>query len=111
MRCCCWYFRSWFFLSILSLYSLYSGWKILNVSRMEHASVVSRVSVLLSIVGGLAYVLTATWDAGVIRPNEENSVENGSALESQNYSYCAICQLYRPPGANHCHRCGVCFEG
>ena len=78
---------------------------------MDDVPVVLRVSVLLSIIGGLAYVYTATWDAGVIRPSEENSIENGNRLESQNYSYCSICQLYRPPGANHCHRCGVCFEG
>ena len=77
---------------------------------MEHVPVVSCVSVFLSIVGGLAYVLTATWDAGVIRRNEENSVENGSVLELQNYSFCSICQLYRPPGAYHCPHCGVCFE-
>ena len=76
---------------------------------MDPVPIVSRVSVFLSIVGGLAYVLTATWDAGMIRRDEENSIENGHNLEAQNY-YCSICQVYRPPGANHCHRCGVCFE-
>lgn len=97
-------------MSVLSLYIVYSGWKILTVSRMDPVPIVSRVSVFLSIVGGLAYVFTATWDAGMIRRDEENSIENGHNLVAQNYSYCSICQVYRPPGANHCHRCGVCFE-
>ena len=78
---------------------------------MDYIPIVSRVSVFLSILGGLAYVFTAIWDAGDVRASAENSIEKGSALELQGYSYCSICQLYRPPKADHCHRCGVCFEG
>lgn len=53
---------------------------------------------------------TGMTDPGVITPSESNSLVEGDSLEKQNYSYCSICQLYRPDGAQHCHQCGVCIE-
>lgn len=64
----------------------------------------------LSVIGTLCYLYTATCNAGVLVSNEDNSIENGDVLEKKGWSYCQICQLYRPVGATHCGDCGVCFE-
>ncbi|CBK23902.2 uncharacterized protein [Blastocystis hominis] len=55
------------------------------------------------------YIYTGTMNPGVIIRDENNAIENGDDLEKQGYTYCSICQLYRPPKANHCNICGVCF--
>lgn len=58
----------------------------------------------------LSYLYTGICDAGVITRDEDNSIENGDRLEKLSYSYCTICQVYRPPHAAHCSKCGVCFR-
>ena len=58
----------------------------------------------------LFYLYTGICDAGVITRDEDNSIENGDRLEKLSYSYCTICQVYRPPHAAHCSKCGVCFR-
>lgn len=55
------------------------------------------------------YIYTGTMNPGVIIRDENNAIENGDDLEKQGYTYCSTCQLYRPPKANHCNICGVCF--
>lgn len=55
------------------------------------------------------YIYTGTMNPGVIIRDENNAIENGDELEKQEYTYCSTCQLYRPPKANHCKICGVCF--
>ncbi|KNB41999.1 hypothetical protein JH06_4441 [Blastocystis sp. subtype 4] len=57
----------------------------------------------------LSFLYTGVYDPGVIRSTEENSLARGSVLESQKYSYCSLCDLYRPEGAKHCPKCGVCL--
>lgn len=74
-------------------------------------------SVLLTVMRGvymiclLSYLYTAMCNPGIVVKSEDNSVENQERLESQEYTYCSICDLYRPPKANHCSVCGVCYEG
>ena len=60
-------------------------------------------------VGIFCYMYTGMANAGVIIRDENNAIENGDDLEKQDYCYCSICQLYRPPKANHCPICGFCF--
>lgn len=67
-------------------------------------------TIALSIGAILSFLYTATCNAGVLVMNEDNSIENQDQLECQGWSYCAICKLFRPPGAKHCKDCGVCFE-
>ena len=75
------------------------------------ASMIVKVFYLVSNAVLLLLLLhTGMTDPGVIIANEKNSIQNSSDLEKQNYSYCSICQLYRPKGAFHCDRCNVCIE-
>ena len=57
----------------------------------------------------LSYLRTSLFDPGIIRPSEDNSLENKSILEPCGYTYCSVCGLYRPPRAYHCSECNVCF--
>lgn len=58
----------------------------------------------------ICYLYTAICNPGVIIPTEDNTIESKDDLESEGYTYCAICQLYRPPTAKHCSACGVCID-
>ena len=65
--------------------------------------------VIVYLVALFSYLHTSMRDPGIIRPSEDNSIENKNSLEPLGYTYCAICGVYRPPNACHCSDCGVCF--
>lgn len=75
----------------------------------ECSSFVRILFKLLVLIMVLSFLYTGVYDPGVIRSTEENSLARGSVLESQKYSYCSLCDLYRPEGAKHCPKCGVCL--
>lgn len=50
-------------------------------------------------------------DPGIVLPTEKNALSESDHLEKMDYSYCSICQLYRPKNAHHCYICGVCING
>ena len=56
-----------------------------------------------------SYFYTSLCDSGIIRPEEDNSLENKATLEPLGYTYCTICGLYRPPHSYHCSDCNVCY--
>ena len=65
------------------------------------------LSVVCSFLGLLgAYSLTACSDPGYIRPGADNA---GDA-EKGGMTFCSICSVYRPPGAQHCYDCECCVE-
>lgn len=72
-------------------------------SYMAYAIIISYISTLIS------YFHTALCDPGIVRPSEDNSIENRDSLEPLGYSYCSICNLYRPPNSYHCNDCNLCF--
>lgn len=102
--------RRWLFLSALLTYVTYSTIKIDFLRSTNPGSSWIYINTVLSVIGTLCYIYTATCNAGVLVSNEDNSIENGEVLELKGWSYCQICQLYRPIGATHCSDCGVCFE-
>lgn len=104
------YSRRWLFLSALITYVTYSAIKIDFLQSTNPNSFWVYLNTALSVIGTLCYLYTATCNAGVLVSNEDNSIENGDVLEKKGWSYCQICQLYRPVGATHCGDCGVCFE-
>ena len=104
------YSRRWLFLSALLTYATYSAIKIDFLQSTNPNSFWVYLNTVLSVIGTLCYLYTATCNAGVLVSNEDNSIENGDVLEKKGWSYCQICQLYRPVGATHCGDCGVCFE-
>lgn len=57
----------------------------------------------------VSYFCTSLLDPGIIKPSEDNSIENKPVLEPLGYTYCSVCEVYRPPGGYHCPDCGVCF--
>ena len=57
----------------------------------------------------VCYLYTAICNPGIIIPTHNNSIENSNQLEREGYSYCTICQLYKPKDSYHCSICGVCI--
>ena len=57
----------------------------------------------------VSYFCTSLLDPGIIKPSEDNSIENKPVQEPLGYTYCSICEVYRPPGSYHCQDCGACF--
>ena len=72
-------------------------------TALAYITVISYLSTLFS------YLHTALCDPGIIRPGEDNSVENKATLEPLGYTYCSVCGVYRPPNSYHCSDCNVCF--
>ena len=56
-----------------------------------------------------SYFYTSLLDPGIIRREEDNSLENKPTLEPLGYTFCTICGLYRPPHSYHCSFCNVCY--
>ena len=67
------------------------------------------LTVLSYILCIISYFHTSLRDPGIIRPSEDNSLENKLTLEPLGYTYCSICGVYRPPQSYHCSYCNVCF--
>ena len=82
---------------------------IYNTVHLVTNTVAKYLYVICYVIALFCYIYTGTMNAGVIIRDENNAIENGDDLEKQGYSYCSICQLYRPPKAMHCNICGVCF--
>ena len=97
-------------MSALVTYITYSSIKIDFLQSASPYSFWVYLNTIVFVIGTLSYLYTATCNAGVLISNEDNSIENGEVLEKDGWSYCQICQLYRPIGATHCSDCGVCFE-
>ena len=98
------------FLLFVLLFIL-GGYFIFTTSAKQKGTTLAVVIRCLYVVGFSSFLYTGMSNPGIVLKTEDNSLENQEKLESQNYSYCSICDLYRPPRAVHCSACGVCFEG
>ncbi|KAM7453767.1 hypothetical protein BLSTO_05480 [Blastocystis sp. subtype 1] len=90
---------------------LAGGYFIWTTTSEQWGTTLALVVRCMYVVGFSSFLYTGMCNPGIVLKTEDNSLENQEKLESLSYSYCSLCDLYRPPRAAHCSACGVCFEG
>ena len=90
---------------------LTGGYFIWTTTSEQWGTTLALVVRCMYVVGFSSFLYTGMCNPGIVLKTEDNSLENQEKLESLSYSYCSLCDLYRPPRAAHCSACGVCFEG
>ena len=90
---------------------LAGGYFIWTTTSEQWGTTLALVVRCMYVVGFSSFLYTGMCTPGIVLKTEDNSLENQEKLESLSYSYCSLCDLYRPPRAAHCSACGVCFEG
>ena len=98
-------------LCLLLIASIVIGTTIISPSYQEASSSIRSFFCLFHVLFVASLLYTGLINPGLVIATEDNQLSQSDSLESQNYSYCLICQCYRPPKSYHCSMCNVCIEG